>query len=648
MIVLDTPHVISSETESNIINCLDFKNCANCTNKSICSWSLKKQSCGSTLEMFENQLLVHNETQCPSFSVVGKSTVTDVPFNYTVRISNDVVEFKQFLRSTKILCCFFSCEEFSVEGRIVNDYLICNAIEAPSFNLLKHSLKTTFYHVYISFNNVQLKLDNGLDHYVNIYTHNCNNKENDDCVTCLWNANDYRYYLKWCSSRNQCVGLSQHFEKRDNNDYSRLWPTDDTEPIECADLMIKSFDPLFAPFAGSVNMRIKVNNHSVAAENKPMAVTVAGRTCANPKTIDRETIGCTVSWTNGSERNAGPVEVVYASSTMFKLTSSDTFEFAEPEISGVRPVCGPTGGGTTLTVSGDRLDVGRAVRVSVGENNVTCATISRDRNSITCLTGRGGVPTAGAAAVTVEFDNVLSRYAPSPSFVYTADPTVDAGQSFASIATGGTTVPVRGRRFSCIERPQIHVDHRGVRHFAGCRVVNDTYMECRSPEIESLSADMTPTKLHFGFQVDYADRVTDILPQPEFPKLSFHPDPLFTDFEIGENAVVINGRDLNRGYRIDDLAVRFSNNSGADCVVTFMTRYRIECTPTLPHVLDEDLRVIVLSIGDKFVRNVKRKSTLFSELLHYLFMVTNIGTAFGLFILIACVLIICATNQIVR
>lgn len=392
--------------------------------------------------------------------------------------------------------------------------------------------------------------------------------------------------------------------KGKNNNYNEYLITNKS------DIKIQSIEPLFGLWTGGTTVKIKIKNHLVMRDDASLILTVAGRKCTDLIPLDNETITCIITPVNTVDLSEGPVEVVYnpLPSTL-KITSSETFKFVDPEISGFYPVCGPLKGGTKLTVSGKFLNVSNTARVFVDED-ISCETIARDQNRITCLTGSSAILTRDK--VKVEFDRALSKYAPNGmSFVYTGNPTLVAGQQFTGIATGGTTIQLRGYYFSCFEKPKFYVDQDGIRHFENCcQVKNNSYMQCRSPKLNlSTSYLETPTMLNFGFQTNFADHILYLTPQPDFLSFVMYPDPVFTDFVTDNNSIIINGHGLNQGYLIKDMTILLRNSSGDDCQVTLISRHRIDCELTSSDtLLDDDLHVIVISIGDHFVSYVEKLS----------------------------------------
>ncbi|KAL5235292.1 hypothetical protein ACI65C_002702 [Semiaphis heraclei] len=655
------------ETDSmNEIDCPDSNTCVKCTNKSLCSWSIERQACITTklLQTPANgNLTVHNEMHCPRFMVVNKSSVVGVSFKYTVRISNDVKgAVTSFFNSTAITCCIESCD---FRGSVVDDSIVCAAIRTP-WSYFADGARALISYIYIMFGDKKLQFDNDADHYYTIYYRDCEasaaTTAADECATCLWNDEGYKHYLKWCPTSNPCTGSYLIYDKRDaDGDKKFLFADDDNDDvvsIRCAEISILSVWPLYAPRTGggTTTITITVRNHRMLSENRTVTVAVAGRRCEDPVTYDYQTITCSLlqsSAVTAATAATGPVEVVYASSSWsssarssqnmrFALRSSETIGFVDPETTSVRPICGTISDGITLTVRGRFLDIGNAVRVSVVANVsevetvlMTCDIVSRDRHTIVCRTAaavRHNNNNASSARVKVQFDGGPIKYVQSPAswtLCSIGDAALDAGQTFGGTISGGTSVPVRGVHFFCVADAQLYVHDRDgakYQHATSCRVVNDTYMVCRSPNMRHAS---TTAAVYPNFSVrardcgDGREFELPVLQHQQQQRLSattvrspfsVYADPVYVDFEIRNGTVVISSghsSPLGQGYAAGDVAVLFRNSTGG-CLVTSLSQHEIVCEPTpatTVTVLDQLQRIAVTVGGDGgYECDVQKKS----------------------------------------
>ncbi|XP_060878592.1 uncharacterized protein LOC132950964 isoform X2 [Metopolophium dirhodum] len=154
-------------------------------------------------------------------------------------------------------------------------------------------------------------------------------------------------------------------------------------------------------------------------------------------------------------------------------------------------------------------------------------------------------------------------------------PTLDDGQVFGGIESGGTTLWVHGQHFSGLRKVRCCVRHR---YWCGnCDVRNDTRMVCRTPNININPEDAFENEyLRF-----YAEKSTGIEYKLELPDLDYHRyhDPVFTDFVVdGCCNVTINGLYLDKGFTAEDLSIILvGESSSSRCQITSLDSTQIIC-----------------------------------------------------------------------
>lgn len=363
-------HSGALESEPNETSCSDLSSCTKCTVKARCSWSLEQQSCIKNAEFHSTSLIVSDITKCPRFSVVKKYKYfnqRNITYHYSIKVANDSVGFMNFLSNKKMSCGNKNRGKFGVE--IKEDEIICPPLFFE-FIIFKFFRKQSFIkYVATKFNDVTLRLDNVVDHFVTFYEHeSCANDNGDQyCATCGWNKDKYLHYLQWCSSKNTCKSQKhKHMNSIDDgrSEFNYLSQINEKAYVanDCAEINVTAVDPLNGPRAGGTVMTITVRNHWILAENGMVTVTVAGTECANPRTSGRETITCTtsppVNATTGGIMS-GPVRVEYSSTDGGSLTveSSQTFQFLvcgtpRPVIDAHQQLSGAAAGGTAVPLRG--------------------------------------------------------------------------------------------------------------------------------------------------------------------------------------------------------------------------------------------------------------------------------------------------------
>lgn len=620
----------SSTVRRDSVDCSVFRTCTKCAGQPACSWTMEKQICARRTPRAETQrtaavdrLTALDESDCPRFSAVSRSAAAGVYFVYKVNISNDAMGFGAFLNNTVITCCLETCD---VEGLSYNDQIVCMTAKRAPLSIFTPTKRMVVYNFRVVFGNVTLRYDDEADNYFTVYNRDCGHTADEECATCAWTDAEYAYFLKLCSRRNPCTGSYRLYKKK-YADNSRRTVAVDNRPVRlaCPDVIsVRSVNPLYALWSGRTTMMIRVVNHRILVENRTMAVTVAGRDCSDPWTLDEETVVCTVlplsSDENPSEPppDEGPVLVTYVSSPGFTVTSSQTVKLVRPAVTAVRPSCGPSEGGTRLTVTGEYLNASRSVRVTIGDDNSTCQMVeplSEDR--ITCVTGPGRVDAAGT--VRVEFDGgrfVADHRGPTiHTFEYADSVTPEPEQRFGGIASGGTAIPVRVSAVRCPYSATIDVLNGTAT--SDCNVITATYIVCPSPKIDlsKLPPGPLPKTVAMRFSTAFATEHSKPywLSGWRWFEYVVYPDPVYADFELAagdRSALVINGRDLDRGTGVADVAVRFRRNStGAACAVASMTRHEIVCESSVPRAVLEDLvrPGIVVTVGDSLSYELWKK-----------------------------------------
>ena len=113
-----------------------------------------------------------------------------------------------------------------------------------------------------------------------------------------------------------------------------------------------------------------------------------------------------------------------------------------PTVTGVSPTSGPTGGGTTVTITGTGFTGATAVKF--GANNAASYAV----NSNTQITATSPAGTAGAVDIAVTNNSLTSSTSSADQFTYVAAPTVSSISPTSGPAAGGTSVRITGTGFT--------------------------------------------------------------------------------------------------------------------------------------------------------------------------------------------------------
>jgi len=142
--------------------------------------------------------------------------------------------------------------------------------------------------------------------------------------------------------------------------------------------------------------------------------------------------------------SAGKVDVIVTTSDGTG-TGTQLFTYvaqAPPTVTGIAPTSGPTGGGTTITITGTNFT--GATSVSVGGNPATFVQVV----SATTITAHTPPGAAGIADVVVTTPAGNSATSSADHFAYKAGPTVTAVLPTSGAAAGGDTVTITGTGFT--------------------------------------------------------------------------------------------------------------------------------------------------------------------------------------------------------
>ncbi|XP_003245174.2 uncharacterized protein LOC100573490 [Acyrthosiphon pisum] len=369
MALLFAPHCCTLETESRNTSCENEFTCISCTMKAQCSWILTQQRCVKNPNLTCSWFIVNNKEECPRFSVITqyedkKSDYEISSLKYTVKVSNDSVDFMNFLNNSNFICDSLKIDKSEIK---IDGMMVCSTrIKLNYFAEYIRQLLAAFL-FYVKFNGITLRLDNFAEPYDTIYEHNCvDDKNNNNCGTCTWNDDDFTRCVKLCSYKDPCEGQNELYISHDNG-VENVWNFTSQEVNDrCAEIKVTAVHPLSVTMAGGTTITITVKNHRIFANNRNVTVTVAGTVCANtvstPKTI---TCITTPPSEDTYEPPSGPVLVTYTSNNghVFNIKSSQTFQFYVGTTCGApRPVLGLKqelygvgSGGTTVTLNGLRF-----------------------------------------------------------------------------------------------------------------------------------------------------------------------------------------------------------------------------------------------------------------------------------------------------
>lgn len=569
---------------------------------------METQECVNASQVSIKKASVKAVDDCPTFIVTWINDSTNS--NYSINIKIKKTTLKNYLKMYIQAC---EIDNIRYKVQMINDEFICDLKNINNSTALQINKNNTMSIVYFSMvlnNNISLKFNDEQDHYIINNDLSC---PNTNCTIGFWKDEHLRYYCKWCMNIQNCSGIQQR-----NN--CNIWNATNNQKIidvsnveiQSPNVTIVSFKPHVSTLTSKTTMNITIRNHNILVENKTMVVTVAGRNCENPVTVDDDgMITCTIPKEKNISVVNGLIQVVYVSTMNYTLNSLETFDFVNPAITNISLNCGPISGGTLINMSGEFLNATKDIKV-VFDDGIPCnITNEPESNRIACLTGAIGKPTAVRMKLVV--DGIETEL--KTLFNYVTEPTIGMGQQLAGIQSGGIQLPVLGN-FSCIQRtPKMCVDYDGTEtYFGDCKVINDTKMICLTPNFKDL--DILPTQpLPVTFQVDFAGKNMSL--SPTDTKYLLHPDPTYDNFEVTNNTFTIYGNFSYTSYELDDFIVRLQNSSDT-CNVSTVDKINIICHVTSSSLSTENIQKITVEVGQHLNNTVGKSSQTTSNLVSVL------------------------------
>ncbi|MGY3117865.1 hypothetical protein ACVWXQ_001802 [Bradyrhizobium sp. S3.14.4] len=234
------------------------------------------------------------------------------------------------------------------------------------------------------------------------------------------------YYTPGCSDFN--VGCSG----------SSIANTPYTFTINLPSPTVTSISPTTGPLAGGTSVVITGANFTGTTGAGGVKF---GATNATSYTVNSNT-QITATAPAGS---AGTVDVTVTNGSTSPTSAADQFTYvAPPTVTAISPTSGPTGGGTSVIITGTNFSTTTgAAGVKFGAINAASYTV----NSNTQITATSPAGT-GTVDVTVTTVGGTSATTASDQFTYVGAPTVTSISPTSGPGAGGTTVTITGTNFS--------------------------------------------------------------------------------------------------------------------------------------------------------------------------------------------------------
>jgi len=329
---------------------------------------------------------------------------------------------------------------------------------------------------------------------------------------------------------------------------------------------ITSISPTAGPATGGTTVTLTGTNFTGAT-----AVTFGGTAAAG------FTVNSTTSITATSPAGTGTVDIRVTTPGGTSATSAaDQFTFvARPTVTSISPTAGPTGGGTTVIITG----TGFSAASPTGAVKFGATNASYTINSNTQITATSPAGSAGIVDVTVTTAGGTSATSAADQFTYVAAPTVTAVSPTVGPTGGGTTVTITGTGFSTAS-PTGAVKFGAAN--ASYTINSNTQITATSPAAVAATYDITVTNPGGASATSAADQFTYV-PAPTVTSISPNAGPA-----TGGTIITITGTNFTGATAV---------NFGGTAATSFTVNSSTSITATSPATSAGTVDVRVATVG---------------------------------------------------
>ncbi|XP_060079216.1 hepatocyte growth factor receptor-like [Ylistrum balloti] len=320
-------------------------------------------------------------------------------------------------------------------------------------------------------------------------------------------------------------------------------------------------------------------------------VLIGGNECQEPA-YNSKSIVCETSAAARGESSVVIVEISNNTHSLQSITKNVTFEYLIPSFEDFYPKHGPKSGYTSLTLTGQNLDIGSSLTIDVSDSQSICKLKRKENDIIVCeltrwtSTNTGVNPNQSAPShclgygpVTIYIDE--TALSSKEDFCYMDDPIIDIIAPVSTTIGGGRIVSVTGQNFDAVLMTRLKIVVRNNESYEElesqkCKVINPRLLKCAYPSLRKVlsgassgvSVNLT-LELDGGIPLQNADRRIMVYNDPVlFPvtkNISFNND---------ERIMVLHGRFLNMAFGISDYNVSVE---GLSCPVLELESDRLVC-----------------------------------------------------------------------
>ncbi|XP_078409308.1 plexin-B2-like [Cetorhinus maximus] len=403
--------------------------CDSCVrSKWTCHWDISEHRCkdGSGKEDQSNIVQSKMAQDCPRFENPSAQLI-HLSANASITFQGKNLSFYRDKTFRLIIADNLTKKNLSVE-REPSDMF-----SSETFKLSKTENETRIIHFSVQ---VERKtIDSRLD--VTLYSCGYSNK---DCSLCL-NA-DEKYNCVWCKNTQECV-------------FKDLCADAIHKADMCPPPTISQLDPINGPLEGGILLTIKGSNLGTRYDDIS-EIKVGDAVCNQIKELYSTSVRVVCELSNVMEPQSNSVHIKTKNNK--SGTSESNFSYKNPRPTSITPQRGIYAGGTSLTIEGRDLNIGKQEDVKVMLDNIPC-TLVIFNESLICITGpykekRGPSAKGGVKnhTVFVQYGKTAKKVVKNYQFSYVPNPVIHTIDPQKSIYSGGRNITVTGQGFDAVQK----------------------------------------------------------------------------------------------------------------------------------------------------------------------------------------------------
>ncbi|XP_060698770.1 plexin-B2-like isoform X1 [Hemiscyllium ocellatum] len=392
-----------------------------------------------------------------------------------------------------------------------------------------------------------------IDSRLDVTLYNCG-YSHKDCSLCL-SANK-TYDCTWCKPLKRCIYKRHCRDVIDTTD-------------QCPFPTISQLDPINGPLEGGILLTISGSNLGISSDD--ITEIKVGNAVCNQITEQYSIsvrVVCELSKVSSSQHNFVHIKIKNNKSG----TSKSKFAYIDPNPLHITPLQGIYAGGTSITIRGENLNIGRQEDVKVTLDQIPC-TLTVFNESLVCVTGPfKGTGKSGAknCSVHVHYGKFTKKTVQSHNFSYVPNPVIRDVCPQKSIYSGGRNITVTGQGFDAVQKYVMRV-----KVMENGQLVEKNETEALSTNSSVLIFPSPPANQKNVYIFVMLDNFN------ENQTFEYVEDPVFERFEndvyvLKQPPILIKGKCLNEAMTPEEAKAYIGTE---ECKVTTLSMNDFVCTP---------------------------------------------------------------------